>query len=242
MAGYAEKVATKGIKKRRTRGEHAIIAVRRFITTNRLKPGDALPSERDLALHLKISRPILREALQSLTSHGLIETKHGSPRRVRLFTYDQIVNGLVDHFHMSGLNLRQIIESRCALEVAALSFIIERATPTEIEGLRQIEVELEMTVEEGGDYRKIEQQWMEFYLEMTGNEMMSAMIGVLRAFVEQPPFVDKVLDRGFSPEERGQTMQTHRDLVDAIAARDLDWATRVMREHFDRVLLWVNDD
>ena len=42
-----------------------------------LKPGDRLPSERELSLELSVSRPTLREAIHRLVSKGLLKTRHG---------------------------------------------------------------------------------------------------------------------------------------------------------------------
>jgi len=85
-----------------------------------LKPGDRLPSERELALSLGVSRPSLREAMQKLVSKGLLSTRHGGG------TY--VTDRLEAHFtdpwqdmlkgnpmlHRDMLEFRQMLESQAA--------------------------------------------------------------------------------------------------------------------------------
>ena len=50
----------------------------RVMTERRLKAGDRLPSERELATLLEASRPSVREAVQGLQAEGLVHVRHGS--------------------------------------------------------------------------------------------------------------------------------------------------------------------
>ena len=69
--------------------------VQQYIYSNRLKPGDRLPPECDLAKQLQVSRPTLREALRGLAVSGLVEARPRSGTRVREFAYEQVVDALV---------------------------------------------------------------------------------------------------------------------------------------------------
>ena len=57
--------------------EVALQAIRKLITEQGFKPGEALPSQRDLALRLGVSRASLREALSSLSALGVISIQPG---------------------------------------------------------------------------------------------------------------------------------------------------------------------
>src|ERR1700680_1758499 len=52
--------------------------IMKSITSGKYKPGERLPSERDLAAAFKVSRPTIREAMIALEIRGLAETRHGS--------------------------------------------------------------------------------------------------------------------------------------------------------------------
>ena len=63
---------------RKTRlNEEVVTRIKRLIYSKELKVGEKLPSERDLAARLKVSRVILREALRSLEQSGLVEIRPG---------------------------------------------------------------------------------------------------------------------------------------------------------------------
>jgi GntR family transcriptional repressor for pyruvate dehydrogenase complex len=53
-------------------------AIMASIMGGNYKPGDRLPSERDLAIAFKVSRPTIREAMIALEIRGLAESRHGS--------------------------------------------------------------------------------------------------------------------------------------------------------------------
>jgi GntR family transcriptional repressor for pyruvate dehydrogenase complex len=100
-----------------------------------LKPGDRLPSERDFAVELGISRPTLREALQKLISKGLLTTRHGGGTivtdRLEAHFVDPWQEMLSGHpmLHSDLLEFRQMLESQSA------SLAAERATNVDIERL-----------------------------------------------------------------------------------------------------------
>ena len=58
--------------------------------------GKALPSERELAVELKVTRPTLREVLQRLARDGWLDIRHGKPTLVRNYMED---GNLADPFH-----------------------------------------------------------------------------------------------------------------------------------------------
>jgi GntR family transcriptional repressor for pyruvate dehydrogenase complex len=100
-----------------------------------LKPGDRLPSEREFAVELGVSRPTLREAIQKLISKGLLSTRHGGGTivtdRLEAHFVDPWQEMLDGHpmLHTDLLEFRQMLESHAAALAA------ERATNVDIERL-----------------------------------------------------------------------------------------------------------
>jgi GntR family transcriptional repressor for pyruvate dehydrogenase complex len=109
----------------------------------RLKPGDRLPSERDLSVQLGVSRPSLREAIQKLAARGLLDSRQGGGT----FVTDRLDSSfgnpweeiLRDHpgVHEDMLEFRHMLEARAA-ECAAT-----RATAADRERVRQCLAALE---------------------------------------------------------------------------------------------------
>lgn len=94
--------------------------IEKRILEGSLKPGDILPSERDFAIELGVSRPSLREAIQKLVSKGLLTTRHGCGTSVT----DRLDAHFVDPWnemlkghptlHRDLLEFRQMLEGEAA--------------------------------------------------------------------------------------------------------------------------------
>lgn len=100
-----------------------------------LKPGAQLPSERDLALELGVSRPSLREAIQKLVSKGMLATRHGLgiqvTDRLQAHFSDPWQEMLQGHPGLQG----DLLEFRQMLEGQAAALAAQRATKADIERL-----------------------------------------------------------------------------------------------------------
>src|SRR6478736_817704 len=80
---------------RRSTSSAVVEAIQAMIVDQHLMPGDALPSERELATMLSVSRNVLREALGILGQRGLVETRHGTGTYVSLPSSRQARDALV---------------------------------------------------------------------------------------------------------------------------------------------------
>lgn len=92
-------------------------AIREYILDNHLNPGDMLPAENELARQLDVSRNSVREAVRSLESLGVIETRRGSGLYVRDFSFEPLLNnlpyGLLKDLHELSdlLQVRRVLET-----------------------------------------------------------------------------------------------------------------------------------
>lgn len=109
----------------------------RRILEGSLKPGDRLPSERELALELGVSRPSLREAIQKLASKGMVQSKQGGGT----FVTAALEASFFDPWQeMMGSypNLREdMLEFRRMIEGQAAEWAAERATDADLQRLSQ---------------------------------------------------------------------------------------------------------
>ena len=223
----------------RTRADYVVGRLRNYIFSNGLKPGDQLPSEHDLAQQLDVSRPTIREAIKGLSVSGLLEARPRTGTRVREFTYDQIVDPLVAHFFLDDTSLREILEARAALEMSALPLVIRRVTTEQIVEMREIQAKFERTHHDNGNHVQLDLKLHQAVLAATGNRLLMSMVGLLRAFFAHPHLEDAIIRRHYDREEQERTINEHRLMIEAFAARDGALASRVMEEHFNRQLRWL---
>src|SRR2546427_4726277 len=106
--------------------------VRNLIDHGRLKPGDRLPPERDLAHHVGVSRPTVRAGLRTLAALGVVRSRRGSgtyiPEGPPTFGAEAL--GFLAALHkVTG---DDVYEARRLLEVGAAGLAAERATPEQL--------------------------------------------------------------------------------------------------------------
>jgi DNA-binding FadR family transcriptional regulator len=78
--------------------------------------GAKLPSERDLAQRLGVSRPLIREAMRSLVERGLVEVSPGRGAFVRAASTTEAARPLGSHYRRQNITLRHLIEVRTMIE------------------------------------------------------------------------------------------------------------------------------
>ncbi|WP_418320980.1 FCD domain-containing protein [Piscinibacter sakaiensis] len=116
--------------------------IEQMIVAGQLRPGDALPSERDLAKDLGVSRPSLREALLLLESRGLVQARRGGGYGVTDITGPIITDPLVHLLQRHPSTVDDVLELRHGLECVAASFAAIRATDADAKRLREMSAQM----------------------------------------------------------------------------------------------------
>ncbi|KAA9031731.1 FadR family transcriptional regulator [Niallia endozanthoxylica] len=98
-----------------------------MIKEDHLKPGDKLPSERELSERLNVGRSSVREALRALELLGLIETKRGEGTFIRDFKGHQLIPLLGTFILQDEASKRDVKETKHLIERNCLSLILKRA-------------------------------------------------------------------------------------------------------------------
>lgn len=135
----------------RTTSFHAVVQPRRarlsdaiaeqiegLIANGDLRPGDNLPSERDLSAQLDVSRPSLREALLILESRGLLHARRGGGYTVTDVTGPIITDPLVHLLQRHPSAVNDVLELRHGLECISAQFAALRATDADIKKLNSL--------------------------------------------------------------------------------------------------------
>jgi GntR family transcriptional repressor for pyruvate dehydrogenase complex len=101
-----------------------------------LSPGEQLPSERQLARLLSVSRPSVRQALKVLQVMGVLEVRHGSGNYLSEGAEEILKVPPRILVPLRGLTQAELFEVRRAMEAEAAAAAAERATPKDIEAMR----------------------------------------------------------------------------------------------------------
>ena len=112
--------------------------IKQFIESRGLKPGDCLPPEGMLAEDLGISRPSLREAVKSLESLGILESRHGEGIYVKEFSFDSILENLPYSMVADDAQVTDLLYVRTYLELGAIPSVVRNIKPENIQRLRSL--------------------------------------------------------------------------------------------------------
>lgn len=204
--------------------------VKAMIAEGRLRSGDQLPPERDLAEKFVVSRTSVREALRALESLGLIEIRPGEGTFVREVSIETLIEPLALIMVSQREAIGELFEARRLLEPTIAALAATRATPEEIHEMERI----------------LEQQAKEIAAGKTGlaeDAAFHAAIGTAahnRAITRIAHAVMDLLTQSReeslnTPGRPNRSHEDHRRIVAAIAARDDAGARRAMLDHLEAV-------
>src|SRR5476651_1160041 len=208
--------------------EVALQAIRKLITEQDFGPGDALPSQRDLAVPLGVSRASLREALSSLSALGVISIQPGKGVFVQAPVDLPRGDGALSWPFASQASPLDIFQLRYALEGFAAGLAAVTLTTDELDILED-NVEAMRKELKAGDFEAAARLDFEFHrriLQASGNQ---AMVSILSASAEV--FLESQKLPFIRPERAMETWQEHRKILRALARRASGAAQKSMQEH-----------
>ncbi|MFI8632356.1 FadR/GntR family transcriptional regulator [Microbacterium sp. NPDC077663] len=219
-----------GFKAVRTKRAYEYIyeSIRGAIEAERLKPGDKLPAERDLAEVFKVSRQAVREAIRGLESNGMIETRLGVHGGAFVSDGDlRVVSQAVSNMaSLNALTPESVLEARILLTSDVIRLACQRATA---EDLRRIEADIVITEERysnpGADRTQQISRFYRLLAEATHNEVLV----MLNDALAQAVYVRLI--RGGPPVNRDIGVLRRR-IVEYVRHKDADAAIRELTAHF----------
>jgi len=204
--------------------EVALQAIRKLIAEEGFGPGDALPSQRDLALQLGVSRASLREALSSLSALGVVSVQPGKG----VFVQSMEEPPSLAWAFWGPAPPVGIFKLRDALEGFAAGLAAMTLTTDELDFLED-NVEAMRKELKAGDFEAAARLDFEFHqriLLASGNQ---AMVSILSASAEV--FLESQKLPFIRPERAMETWQEHRKILRALARRASGAAQKTMQEH-----------
>src|SRR5436305_12608236 len=205
--------------------------IRTAIVTGRLKAGDRLSPERELAEQFGVSRVTVRDALRALEAMGLIEVKVGARGGafVTAPTGSKVAQTMSDMMMMSATTPEDIVEARLIVELGTVTLACARASDEDLAQLREL-CERGREALEAGNYSR-ELSW-EFHAQLGQSAHNGAVGGLTQSFRSTLSMHPLRVREGSRAHEL--TVDEHARIVDALVARDGDAARREMAHHLLR--------
>ncbi len=202
------------------------------IRSKRLKPGDRLPPERDLAVRFGVSRVTVRDALRSLEVLGLIQVRVGAAGGAFVTSpgAEIVGEGLTNLMLLSSLEGEEIAEARLVLELGSVALATARATDDDIRGLRKMMREAHAALDAGSYERSMSLRFHLSVAQIARNKAITLFTDSFRG----PLSMHEVRKREPRLASFRQTVEEHEGIVKAIEKRDPGEAQRRMAEHLMR--------
>lgn len=193
------------------------------------KPGDRLPSERELAEMINVSRNSLREAFKVLEILGLIDIIPGSGTYVKK-TKDDIILPLAISLSVEQNSMIELMETRQILETQCAKLAAERADDTDLEKMQHILLEMERSINSPKGWIQADIHFHYLVAKAAKNKLCLRLLLTLTEHIFETLTV--VRARRFTNNERAQaTVLEHIEIFKAIQAKDARLAAILMDQH-----------
>ena len=216
---------------RRTYVADTIRTVKDMILDGRLTPGQRLPPERALSEALGVSRPTVREAIRSLRSMHILESRHGSGTFVASLSVEELLRPLQFVLSLAEGGLEHLFEVRLLLEPGAAELAAERATAEDVDGLREcIERAGPEAAEDPDLMLRLDTELHERIVRAAANPLLEHLLAATSALgAESRSYTARL------PGILDETLAEHDAIVAAIAAGEPEAARAAMEAHIRRI-------
>ncbi|MCI3204565.1 MULTISPECIES: FadR/GntR family transcriptional regulator [Pandoraea] len=201
-----------------------------MIRTGLLKPGQQLPPERDLATMLGVGRPAVREAIRGLALLGLLRIRQGEGTFVGSLEMRELLEPLEMIIELNAGTLEALFDARLVIEPGVAALAATHIADEDLARLHALVDDEEALLGSPETFSAADMTFHETIIDACENPFLQSIANSLyllgkksRRVTSQ---VDGVLER---------SLQDHRLILDALAARDPERAAQAMRQHLCRV-------
>ena len=204
--------------------------VKKEILEGRMKPGDKLPTERELALKLNSSRNSVREGLRVLENIGVLTSQQGSGNYISQNFDETMTEMLSFMYHMKGIQDGQVTEFRLSLEWEAMHLAVERATREQKEemaehfkAMENVRTEAARSLHDKAIHRLL--------VAASQNDFLITNYKALNNLMDlYVPAMRKRIITGMQAQDK--LMEAHRLIVEGVTESNLEKGLTGLRDHF----------
>ena len=198
--------------------------------TEKMKAGDLLPPERQLAEMFGVSRSSIRDAIRTLEMSGLVEARQGLGTVVREHSADAVVNPLTQVLVQKRKLVSELLDVRKMIEPPLTARAAVHATPDEVAEMDNILRRQEEKMR-GGELAIEEDNEFHYAIALAADN--SVVLKVLDVLMD---LLRDTRERSLQVEGRPErSMAGHREILDAIKRQDPAGAEAAMRGHIESV-------
>jgi GntR family transcriptional repressor for pyruvate dehydrogenase complex len=196
----------------------------------KLRPGDKLPSERELAEMLAVSRSSIRDAIRSLELIGMVEPRQGAGTIVREISPDSLANPLANALKRKEELVGELLDFRKMLEPPLAARAAAHVSTDEISEMEEILARQEEKLRKGESAIAEDSEFHYAVALASGNSVVLKVLDILMDLLRD------TRERSLQIEGRPQkSLAGHRRILAAIKRHDAEAAKSAMRRHIEDV-------
>jgi len=200
------------------------------LIADRMKPGDMLPPERELAENFGVSRSSIRDAIRRLELVGMVEPRQGSGTVVREVSTEQLVNPLTSVLVQKRKFVVELLDVRKMLEPPLAARAASHAAPSDVAEMDDILRRQQEKLQRGDAAIEEDNEFHYTIALASGNSVVLKVLDVLMDLLRE------TRERALQVEGRPQkSIAGHRRILSAIRRHDAVAAELAMRRHLEEV-------
>lgn len=211
--------------------------IKAYISENKLQPGDRFLTEKELTEKLKVSRTVVREAIISLQSVGILTIKPGGGVHIADSQMEGIRSILTHHFETYGMKVKELLEIRKILELGALRLIIENNIDVDADQLNELNQRYKAGIYADADMKTLDADFHRQMMKEAGNEAFFNLSTIIHQY-----FTLTNID--LTTDEQGllASANEHQNIIKALQDKDLTTAQAIMTKHFQPIFKWISQE
>lgn len=223
----------KPIKKTTRIYEQVIERIIESIEQGTINPGDKLPSERDLAAQLFISRSAIREAMSVLNTSGIIEGRQGIGLFLVNDDKERLLKRIKRVLMKEDIHLLQLLEARQGIEAQAAYLAAQRADKNNIDDIHRALIRLEQAVNSG---MIASDEDFEFHMAIGRASQNDMIVDLLHFFSDRYlQTLEKTRMELMKHNKAIDCLKEHHELFYAIANGEAQRAHELMTIHIENI-------
>lgn len=213
--------------------------LKELIFRGKLKPGDQLMPERDMAESMNVSRTTIRNAINRLVTMHLVEHKQGKGTFVAV-PNPKKGNPFAVAMNAQDASIYDLLEVRMGLECIAAALAAERADAPDIHAIEQSILEMGEKVASG---RLGSRADVSFHMAIAYATKNPLHIQVMKTFYDylSHGIIESLQFLYEDPENTDVILNHHKDILSAIINRDPDKAYKSMQNHIEYVKMFFKE-
>lgn len=213
--------------------EDIVQQIRTLIEEGKLKRNDHLPSERELSETFRVSRTTVREAIRTLESMKLLQSRQGNGTYVVASSEEALIQPLAAALFNEKDDIRDIFYIRKIIEPHVAELAAENATQLEMEELERILRKQEECIGQRETIIETDSAFHNLMVKATKNRVMErliiALIDLLKKSREQYLFEDENDERAI------RSLEGHQLILSAVKKGDGNAARKSMLQHLEDI-------